>query len=50
MVDNHKRQRKEIEYEMYAKPYDKTAESDTTDCWIWTTLDLQYNIYKYIYK
>jgi len=37
MVEAHKRQRKEMDYQnMYEKPYDKTAESDdNTKCWIW---------------
>uniref|UniRef100_A0A2S2PFH8 G1/S-specific cyclin-D3 n=1 Tax=Schizaphis graminum TaxID=13262 RepID=A0A2S2PFH8_SCHGA len=35
MVEGHKRQRKEMDFEMYEKPYDKTAESDdSTNCWI----------------
>lgn len=48
MVESHKRQRKEMEFEMYEKPYDKTAESDdTTNCWIW---DRRQTYKKYIYE
>ncbi|XP_050530578.1 G1/S-specific cyclin-D2-like [Daktulosphaira vitifoliae] len=34
MVEMHKRQRKELEFGLYEKPYDKTAMVEDSDCWI----------------
>ncbi|XP_050439021.1 G1/S-specific cyclin-D2-like [Adelges cooleyi] len=34
MVETHKRQRKELEFGMYVKPYTKTAMVEDSDCWI----------------